>query len=192
VPGVVTVMALPFKDGHAVPAPRPDRTFLETVFNQLDPRRPLTTEMYVIGCEYVAVGIGVAVTIRDGFGRDAVLQAVQDALRVFLWPLEPGGHDGNGWQLGRAVNDREVEVAVARVAGVERVNHVSLFSQNGNDWTPVPASGGTATLTLLPWQLPELLTVIALDTDATVTDLRGLPNPFVPDAVAVPVVPELC
>ncbi|HTE48241.1 MAG TPA: putative baseplate assembly protein, partial [Gemmatimonadaceae bacterium] len=37
VPGVVTVMALPFKDGHAVPAPRPDRPFLETVFAQLDP-----------------------------------------------------------------------------------------------------------------------------------------------------------
>jgi hypothetical protein len=132
------------------------------------------------------------VRIRDGFGRDAVLQSVQDALRVFLWSLQPGGHDGNGWQLGRAVNDRELEVAVARVAGVQRVNHVSLFVQSGSEWSPVPSSGGTATLTLTPWQLPELLTVVALDTDAVVSDLRALPNPFSPAAIAVPVVPELC
>jgi predicted phage baseplate assembly protein len=193
VPGVVTVMALPFKDGNAAPAPRPDRTFLETVFNQLDPRRPLTTELYVVGCEYVAVGVGVAVTIRDGFGRDAVLQAVQDALRLFLWALQPGGHDGNGWQLGRAVNDRELEVAVARVPGVAKVNHVSLFTQSGDQWAAVPvASNGSASIALLPWQLPELLTVVALDTEAVVSDLRGLPNPFAPAAIAVPVVPELC
>ena len=193
VPGVVTVMALPFKDGNTAPAPRPDRPFLETVFNQLDPRRPLTTEMYVVGCEYIAVGVGVAVTIRDGFGRDATLQAVQDATRLFLWALQPGGHDGNGWALGRAVNDRELEVAVARVPGVDRVNHISLFTQNGGAWTQVAAaSGGSATITLQSWQLPELLTVVALDTDSVVSDLRGLPNPFAPAAIAVPVVPELC
>jgi predicted phage baseplate assembly protein len=193
VPGVVTVMALPFKDGNAAPAPRPDRPFLESVFSQLDPRRPITTELYVVGCEYIAIGVGVAITVRDGFGRDAVLQAVQDALRVFLWPLAPGGHDGNGWTLGRAVNDRELEVAVARVPGVQQVNHISLFTRNGDDWTKVTAANGNAaTISLLAWQLPELLAAIVLDTDASVDDLRALPNPFAPDAVAVPVVPELC
>lgn len=193
VPGVVTVMSLPYKEGTVAPAPRPDRPFLETVFAQLDPRRPITTELYVVGCEYIPVGAGVAVTIRDGYGRDAVLQAVQDALRTFLWPLAPGGHDGNGWTLGRAVNDREVEVAVARVAGVQRVNHVSLFTSDGSAWQPVAVgNNGSASITLLPWQLPELLTVVALATEAAVSDLRALPNPFSPAAIAVPVVPELC
>jgi predicted phage baseplate assembly protein len=193
IPGVVTVMALPFKAGTAAPAPRPDRPFLETVFAHLDSRRPLTTELYVIGCEYVPVGIGVAVSIDDGFGRDAVLQAVQDALRSFLWALQPGGHDGQGWTLGRAVNDRQLEVAVARVPGVARVNHITLFRHQSNDWVRVTAtSGNAAVITLLPWQLPEVLSVVVLESDAAVTTLSGVPNPFVPDAVAVPVVPEIC
>jgi predicted phage baseplate assembly protein len=194
VPGVVTVMALPFKDGTTAPAPRPDRPFLETVFANLDPRRPLTTELYVVGCEYVPMGVGVAVTIRDGFGRDATLQAVQEALRVFLWALQPGGVDGGGWQLGRSVTDREIEVAVARVPGVLQVNHVSLFTRDASGaWRPVAASGANpATIAMLAWQLPELLAVIAIDSDAAVTSLDGLSNPFQPDAVAVPVVPELC
>jgi hypothetical protein len=133
------------------------------------------------------------VSIRDGFGRDAVLQSVQDALRVFLWALQPGGHDGNGWTLGRDVNDREIEVAVARVPGVQRVNHISLFTSDGTNWNlAAPGSTGTATISLLDWQLPELLSVIALESDAAITDLRALPNPFSPAAIAVPVVPELC
>jgi hypothetical protein len=118
---------------------------------------------------------------------------VQDAVRLFLWALQPGGHEGNGWALGRPVNDRELEVAVARVPGVDRVNHISLFTQNGDSWTQVTApGGGSASVTLQPWQLPELLSVVALDTDSVVSDLRGLPNPFAPAAIAVPVVPELC
>jgi hypothetical protein len=154
--------------------------------------------LYVVGCEYVPLGVGASLTIRDGFGRDATLQAVQDALRVFLWALQPGGLDGGGWTLGRAVTDRELEVAVARVAGVQQVNHITLFTRDPNDpnpsdWTRiVPSTGSAATVSLFAWQLPELLAVLALDSDAPITSLAGLPNPFAPDAVAVPVVPELC
>ena len=101
VPGVVSVMVLPYQATIAPPDPRPDRPFLETVFAYLDTRRVLTTEMYVIGCEYVALGVSAGITVRDGFGREAVVQGVRDALRQFLWPLMPGGINGGGWELGR-------------------------------------------------------------------------------------------
>jgi hypothetical protein len=48
------------------------------------------------------------------------------------------------------------------------------------------------TLELEPWQLPELLGVVAVADEAVPADLRGAPNPFAVVGVAVPVVPELC
>jgi predicted phage baseplate assembly protein len=195
VPGVVSVMALPVAALAPAPNPRPDRPFIERLHNYLAARTPLATELYVIGCEYVAVGVSVAVTLRDGFAPDQVLQDVRDALRRLLWPLPPGGIGATGWPLGRAVRSRELEVEVARVAGVDELNGIHLFRRNGNDWQKLPsiASDGAQILTLQPWQLPELLAVIAVEGQDVPNDLRALPNPFANEnAVAVPVVPELC
>ena len=52
-------------------------------------------------------------------------------------------------------------------------------------------------LRLAAWQLPELLSVVAVDNPAgsggAPGDLAAVPNPFADDtAVAVPVVPEVC
>jgi predicted phage baseplate assembly protein len=205
VPGVVTVLVLPHKEGTTAPAPRADRPFLEAVHRHLDERRPLSTELYVIGCEYIPLGVGVGVTVRDGFAQDAAANAVRDALRAILWPLPPGGA-GTGWQLGRTVSDRELEVAVARVPDVSAVAGVRLFERKGGAWSAITAvdRSGATMLPLRLWQLPELLTVV-VTTDGTIpADLRGAPNPFLassnghPDGavqevdVAVPVVPEVC
>jgi len=195
VPGVVSVMALPAAPFAPAPNPRPDRPFIERLHQYLSVRVPLATELYVIGCEYVAVGLAVAVALRDGYARDAVLLEVREALRRLLWPLAPGGLDQTGWPLGRAVRSRELEVEVARVAGVDEVRGLQLFQQVNNDWQRLPtiAADGAQILTLQAWQLPELLSVVAVDGPDVPTDLRALPNPFAADnAVAVPVVPELC
>lgn len=195
VPGVVSVLVLPRQQRRLPPNPRPDRPTLERVHSWLEPRRPLATELYVIGCEYIPLGLSVGVEVRGGFGQDAVLQGVSEALRDFLWPLEPGGVDGQGWPLGRAVQERELEVVVARVAGVAAVNGVRLFSRQAPtaDWRLLPAGGGAAALLPLQgWQLPELLAVLvsagppaaALEATPLETDNRV--------AVAIPVMPEVC
>jgi predicted phage baseplate assembly protein len=210
VPGVVSVMAIPFKEGTSVPNPRPDRPFLEAVHGMLHPRRPLATELYVIGCEYVPLGLSVAITVKDGFGsgegtergvgsgglsRESVVADVRDALRRYLWPLAPGGTDEAGWPLGRPLRDRELEVVVARVAGVSGVAPVNLFERQGTAWRKLPRASaeGSVQLPLQPWQLPELLSVVVVVGDEAPDDLRGVPNPFADEAgVAVPVVPDLC
>ena len=202
VPGVVSVMALPARAfdpaANPGPHPRPDRPFIEKVHAQLGRRVPLATELYVIGCEYIALGLAVGIAIRDGYARDSVLFEVRTALRRLLWPLPPGGADGSGWPLGRDVRERELEVEISRVAGVLEVDSLVLFKQvhldEGDDWqaiTPNPADG-TRTLPLTAWQLPELLSVVVVEGPAP-DNLRALPNPFAhPEAVAVPVVPEVC
>lgn len=220
VPGVVSVMVLPMKETISHPNPRPDRPFIESVHSYLDQRRSLTTELYVIGCEYVQIGISVAIAIRDGFstsatreqtptlatglGRDGALNSVREALRRHLWSLAPGGIDGTGWQLGRTVRDRELEVIVSQVAGVAGVAGINLFARRDNEWVKVPRRDTCAPveIRLEPWQLPELLAVVAVVGDSAPENLRGLPNPFAGKpggpgrpgrpGVAVPVVPEVC
>ena len=65
VPGVVSVRVIPGKDGVQNPCPRADRPLLETVYQYLDPRKPIAAEMYVISSEYVGLGISVAVEVSD-------------------------------------------------------------------------------------------------------------------------------
>jgi predicted phage baseplate assembly protein len=194
VPGVVSTMVLPFKPGLAPPNPRPDRPLLEAVDAQLRPRKTLSTELYVIGCEYKPLGVSTGVTIRDGFDRDQTLDDVKDALRAYLWPLAPGGPTGSGWPLGRTVRDRELEVAVARVPGVETLAGVNIFQENSGNWMKITAvKGQAAEMTMQPWQLPELLSVVVSADGTLPDDLAAVRNPFANgQTFAVPVVPEVC
>lgn len=193
VPGVVSVMVLPFKATLTAPNPRADRPFLETIHAYLDARRPIATELYTIGCEYIPLGLSVGVTVRDGAGRDAVITSVREALRRFLWPLAPGGPELTGWPLGRPVREREVEVAVARVPGVSGVLGLNLFERNGEQWRLIarPSAASQAELALAPWQLPELLSLVVVADSVPPETLRGVPSAF-PGGIAVPVVPEKC
>lgn len=198
VPGVVSVLALPAQPLSGPPNPRPDRPFIERVHTWLSARAPLSTELYVIGCEYVPLGLAVGVALRDGFARDKVLLDVREALKRMLWPLPPGGLEAKGWPLGRAVRERELEVDISRVPGVLEVRGLNLFERDGADeaadWRLLPrnTADGTQALPLSAWQLPELLSVVVLDGDAP-DNLRALPNPFAQaNAVAVPVVPGVC
>lgn len=197
VPGVLSVMVLPFKALRHPPNPRPDRPMIEAVFEHLDPRRTLGTELYVIGAEYVPVGVGVGVELRDGYPRDETLQQVRDALHRYLWPLAPEGPDGGGWPLDTDVSSGELEVAVARVPGVRTVSGVSLWVEREEQWVPAAVRGrdGPQVVPMRPWQLPELLTVVAVAGEPPV-DLSGAPDPFAArrpgHGVPVPVVPEVC
>lgn len=202
IPGIVTVMALPDRPLAPAPNPRADRPFLEAVHAWLDNRRPLGTELYVIGCEYIPVAVSVVITVGEGAAPDTTVQAVKDALRRVLWPLAAGGFDRQGWPLGRALSNRELAVEVARVPGVSEVGGLNLFRRNPSSgaWEPIGDSrnGREQNLVLERWQLPELLPVVVVADDAA----TGAPltihtgaNPFAdPNAVplAVPVVPDLC
>jgi predicted phage baseplate assembly protein len=192
-PGVVSVMTLPFRSISRAPNPRPDRPFIERVHAHLNARRPLTTELYVIGCEYIPIALSVGITIGEGFGRDTVINEVREALRSFMWPLAPGGPDGGGWPLGRAVRDREIEVAVARVSGVNGVLGINLFRRENNDWRKIVAAR-TAEVAMGKWQLPELLAVVVV-ADTLPPDRVGGgldENADGASGIAVPVVPEIC
>jgi hypothetical protein len=170
---------------------------LESVYSWLDSRRPLATELYVIAPEYVPVGVTAAVELVDSSQRDAVLDMVSEVIRRHLWPLAPGGPDGQGWPLGRALDDRLIETAIARVPGVRSVAPVRLFqrSTRGRNWLPVAEDRtGRGLITLSAWQLPELAMLSVGIGSTSSTSLppgaEGAGNGA--GGLAIPVVPELC
>jgi hypothetical protein len=197
-PGVVSVMVLPNVDGVQPPCPRADRTLLESVYGYLNPRCPATAEMYVIGTEYVGLGISVAVEVRSGFGLLQVGNQVEQALRGYLWPLAPGGAANLGWPLGCIVRSLELEVIVSQVPGVVEVNGLLLFQHlpSGLYQTLQVDGNNQSELSLTSWQLPELLQVLV----ATGADGSGIAVPTTltpapstdPNTVAVPVVRKVC
>ena len=202
-PGVVTLLALPLAPLAPAPYPRADRPFLEAVHAWLDARRPVATEFYAIGCEYLPVAVSVAISLREHAEPNATEQAVKDALNRVLWPLprdgaQPGGgFDGEGWPLGRELSNRELAVEVARVPGVSEVAGLNLFRFDAAaGWQALgdARTGAEQNLKLEKWQLPELRSVSVVVADAAPRSLtEGTANPFADDqAVAVPVVPKIC
>lgn len=195
VAGVVSILPLPDKAVIQAPNPRPDRRLIERVRAHLEPRRPLGTELFVIAPDYVPIGLGVAVTIRDGFAEEEVVNDLRAALRAFFWPLAGGGRDGAGWPLGQAVLSLEAELIAARVTGVRLAAGVSLFTRDAAGYLAVPkdAQTGAQMLELDPWQLPELLqievAVGAAQPPSSISDTGGTAGS---GGTAVPVVPEVC
>jgi hypothetical protein len=196
VPGVVSVMVIPPKGDFHPPCPRATRPLLENVYAYLNPKRPVAAEMYVIGSDYVGLGLSVAVEVRTGFGLLQVSQQVEMALRTYLWPVPPGGATAQGWPLGRTVRSLELEVIISQVPGVVEVNGVLIFrALTGGGYQQIdPDSSGNAELTLQSWQLPEVLQVLVTPgTDGSGVAPGALtPGVQTDNTVAVPIVPSVC
>jgi len=159
--GVVTVMVWPQDDPLHPDAPLPDAPLLRAVCEQLDTRRLVTTELYVVAPVYRLVAVSVALQVKDGYGIEAVRRWVELVLRQYLAPLPPYGPAGQGWPLGRRVHGPELEAAALQVEGVEFLHDLAVAGWDGSAWQP-------GTVTLQPWEVPALGAISVVD---------GLPLP---------------
>ena len=126
-PGMVTVVVVPYTREETV-IPVPSTGFLQTVSNHLDELRLITTDVHVIGPEYVKISVKCTVHPRKRSCPDKVEQRVQEALEKFLDPLQ-GGPDGGGWPFGRAVFPSEIYQAIEKVEGVDYATAVSIIAE---------------------------------------------------------------
>src|ERR1700682_2081936 len=117
--GVVTVVVLP--GCGSPPTPGPD--FLAAIQAYIDRRRPLTTEVHIVGPTYVPVT--VTATLHVARLRADLAAQAQEALDLFFDPLK-GGHDGKGWRFGRAVIERELMAQLSSLPGVDFVDQLAL------------------------------------------------------------------
>jgi len=157
VPGVVTLIVLPAYDPLHPDEPTPDRDMLRRVCAHLEPRRLVTTELYVTPPEYVPVWVSVAVEVEAGYGIETVRRWVELAIRQYLAPLPPYGPGGQGWPLARPVRAPDVEAAVLRVEGVRIANEVLVAGPA--DIRPGGVAMPSGTVPMEKWQLPVMRNV---------------------------------
>ncbi|MFC4115208.1 putative baseplate assembly protein [Nonomuraea zeae] len=156
-PGAVSVVVFPRQDARDPGAPVPDRGLLRRVAQELDARRLITTELYVLPPDYVPIAVSAGVAVHDGHPVDAVRRWVELILRQFLAPVPPYGPDGGGWPLGRVIRRAELEAVAVQVEGVDYLEGLLLAERVGDTWVRrdliTPAS----------WQVPRLaeVTVVA-------------------------------
>jgi hypothetical protein len=203
-PGAVTLILVPRHDPDQPDAPRPDRLFLETVCEWLDPRRLVTTEVFLRGPVYKKVWLSVGIDVAIERSIAEVRQAVERALRATLAPLPPADADvgpddvmplltsatprPRGWPLRKPVVALELAAVVARVPGVTAVREFLLAGDD--DTTPQPS------VDMKGLELPRIGAIaVSIGPAQSIGDLRGQPGTgaagpvgFVP----VPVVPEEC
>lgn len=127
-PGAVTIMVIPSTDPNQPTAPVPDKLFLDAICAYLNPRRLVTTEIFLRGPVYKPIWISIGINVVEGVGIAQVREAVRSTLLQFLAPLADKSSQQNeaqqGWPLLKAVNDRELSAVATRVQGVLSVNGV--------------------------------------------------------------------
>jgi predicted phage baseplate assembly protein len=186
-PGTITIVVIPAVDPLHPNAPEPDRLFLESVCNHLEPRRLITTELHVIGPEYIPVWISVGIEVIPGEDTAPVREAVKEALRTFLSPLK-GGYEEKGWPLGTAATVLQLWATAARVSGVSEVTGLLLGGDTG------PARDEVKMSRL---QLPRIAGIeVQVGNPVPLSDLRGEGGPpdegGEPRIVTVPILDAEC
>jgi len=209
-PGAVTLMLLPRFDPIQPAAPKPDRLFLDTVCRYLDPRRLVTTELFLRGPDYKDIWITVGINVLAGAAVPTVREAVKQELLRFLAPLNParsgplddpasvlnssqGAVHQNGWPLRKAVDDRELLAVASRVGGVLLVNGLKIAEgikasvpQINMSGLELPRVAGISVVVGEPLDLDQLRGQAIVSTPTTPPGTRA------PKIVPVPVVPEEC
>jgi hypothetical protein len=144
-PGAVTLMLIPKFSAIRADAPSPDPAFLSAVCAWLDPRRLVTTELFLRGPKYKSVWISIAIeTVASGTESDApnstavIREAVKRRIREFLAPVRA---EGGGWPLRRPLLRLELMAEASRVEGVALVNELFLAAGDGAAISSVPITG---------------------------------------------------
>ncbi|GHO87621.1 baseplate J/gp47 family protein [Dictyobacter formicarum] len=210
-PGTITIMVIPKFDQVQPDAPVPDRLFLNAVCNWLNPRRLVTTEVYVRGPQYIPIWISVGTVTMPGQMREAVQGNVRTALLSYLSPLTgglpvtstamgttsstgavPGNLTqlyGTGWPLGTEVRRQDLEAIVTRVAGVRYIDSIKLGIVTADSAIPTDVER----IPLLGLQLPRVVGINVRE--GTAEDLQALlgQTTVTPvNVIPVPVLPQKC
>jgi hypothetical protein len=157
---------------------------LQTVCRHLQPRRLVTTELFVRGPIDRDLYVSVGIEVLSGQATGPVVEAVKQAVRTFLSPLR-GGRSGEGWPLGGPVLAREIEAIVARVDGVRLIQDDALLGG--------PTGGATLQFELRSLELPRLIGLsVQIGAPLDLGALRTAPPTTAANSVPLPVVPDRC
>ncbi|HEX2912436.1 MAG TPA: baseplate J/gp47 family protein [Chloroflexia bacterium] len=200
-PGAVTLMVIPRYDPRQPNAPQPDQLFLDTICDYLDPRRLVTTEVFLRGPTYVPVWISVGLQVVAERSIAEVREAVKKAVQAYLSPLPPDpssqldnqmnllntpdyGNRLKGWPLNKAVVETELLTEISRVPGVLSVKAL-LGDASGVERPSIPMQG---------LQLPRIAALeVSIGDPLALAELQGQQIETNRDnLLPVPAIPEEC
>ncbi len=144
IPGHVTVVIVPYaREGTDIPVP--GENFIKTVSAHLNRHRLVTTNVHVVGQEYVKISVECKVRTKKTYDSTKVKERSQKSLRNFLSPLK-GGPDGTGWPFGRSVYPSEIYQLIDKVEGVDYVTCVVIkaddkYKKKDEDIVKIPPVG---------------------------------------------------
>jgi Baseplate J-like protein len=204
-PGAVTVMVIPRYDTVQPDAPLPDRLFLDAVCEYLEPRRLVTTEVFVRGPAYKKIWISVGINVVAGVSVAQVRESVKQAILEYISPL-PQENDVSanvtqsvstrlsGWPLRKSVVSIELLAEANRVDGVLSVNSVLLAEGTGAAVPEIKMSGlelpMVAGISVTPGDPTDLDQIRGQGTAVSTSSTDGTTAGA--EFVSIPVVPEGC
>ena len=193
--GAVTLMTIPAVDLAHPDVPQPDQPFLDAICDYIDPRRLVTTEVFLRGPSYKGIWISVGFDPVAGRSVGEVRDAIKAALTAFLAPLPTVTdlgfpHADTGWPRLKAVLPLELLAVATRVPGVDLVRPVLVAAEDDT------SASGSDPVSMTGLQLPRIVGISVLPGDPLPLDqLRGTAPPEAgrpKTVVPVPVVPETC
>ncbi|HEV2915043.1 MAG TPA: putative baseplate assembly protein [Pyrinomonadaceae bacterium] len=131
-PGAVTVVVVPETLPGASSSSRlpvPSRGFKESIYNHLKSRSIVSTNLSVIGPEFIKVTVAAVIRVDPRMGAEKVRGDARAALEKFLNPLT-GGPDAEGWPFGRPVYKSEIYQLIEEIEGVVCVDQISLIGES--------------------------------------------------------------
>lgn len=155
-PGAVTLMVIPRYDAKQPDAPLPEKPFIESICSHLEPRRLVTTEVFIRGPVYKKIWISAGFNVVAGKSTSIaeVTEAVRKELYRFLSPLPaainssgeqagayPFTYFPQGWPLWNPVVAKELAAVISRVVGVSLVNGVFLAEDSKSSGDQVEMRG---------------------------------------------------
>jgi hypothetical protein len=143
-PGAVTLMLIPKYDEAHPDTPEPDQNFINAVCTYLDPRRLVTTELFLKGPSYKPIWISVGFKAAPGASIVQVREDIKNEIYAFLSPLpatEGSGH-AQGWPIWKPVIDRELLAVASRVRDVLFITGLSVAWDERIGSTVSPKTGG--------------------------------------------------
>ena len=126
-PGFITVIVMP---DMPVPRPMPSAGLLRAVWCHLHPWRIIGSRLEVVGPTYAEIRVQTRVRALARTDRARVLAEIMAALRRFLDP-RAGGSEGTGWPFGRDVFRSEILHVIDAVDGVDYVEDLQLYANDG-------------------------------------------------------------
>ena len=129
-PGAVTVVILPENDEDT---PQPSEDQLRLVCDHLNAHRLITTELYVVGPQYLELKtFDVEVTASRDADLKALHEAIAARLITYFHPLR-GGEDGRGWPFGHDIFFGNVYRQILGIPGVLRVLCLEMTPAQGDE-----------------------------------------------------------